>query len=304
MSFQPGYIALYRTGELFERIRALKAHLAGCGLCPRRCRVDRAGGAKGACGASAAARIFAAIPHFGEEAPLVGRFGSGTIFLSNCSLKCVFCQNFDISHEGDGRDVDEDALSSMMLGLHRQGCHNINFVTPTHYVPQIVEALPRAIEGGLDVPLVYNSSGYESIEVLRLLEGVFDIYMPDLKYSDDATALELSGVKGYFEAAKEAVREMHRQVGDLRVSPEGIAEKGLLVRHLVLPDGLAGTREVMRFLASAVSRSTFVNIMDQYRPAFRAFEDGRIARRTTREEYDEAVSVALEQGITRIDGYC
>lgn len=250
------------------------------------------------------ARVSAAIPHFGEEPPLVGRYGSGTIFLSHCNLKCKFCQNHDISHAGDGREAEKEELASMMLGLHRQGCHNINFVTPTHYVPQIVEALPRAIEGGLDVPLVYNSGGYESVEVLRLLEGVFDIYMPDIKYSDDEVALVLSGVRGYFKAATEAVREMHRQVGDLLVSADGLARKGLLVRHLVLPEGLSGTREVMRFLAREVSKDTYVNIMDQYRPAYRAFEDKRISRRITGKEFNEAVTEALEEGITRIEGYC
>lgn len=235
---------------------------------------------------------------------MVGRFGSGTIFLSHCNLKCKFCQNHHISHGGDGREADEGELASMMLRLHRQGCHNINFVTPTHYVPQIIEALPRAIENGLDVPLVYNCGGYESVEILKLLEGVFDIYMPDIKYSDDKVAFELSGVKAYFKAATSAVKEMHRQVGDLRISANGIAEKGLLARHLVLPEGLAGTKQVMRFLATDISKDTYVNIMDQYRPAYRAFEDKRISRRVTEKEFDEAVKEALHVGLTRLEGYC
>lgn len=303
MSFRPGYIQLFQTGELFERIRALNSRLTCCDLCPRECGADRAGSRAGVCGASITARVSAAIPHFGEEPPLVGRFGSGTIFLSHCSLKCYFCQNHDISHGGDGRDVSAGELSDMMLRLHRQGCHNINFVTPTHYVPQILEALPRAIEGGLDVPLVYNSSGYDSVEVLRLLDGVFDIYMPDIKYADDAVAFELSGVRGYFEAAKAAVKEMHRQTGDLLISADGLARKGLIVRHLVLPGGLSGTREVMRFLAREVSRDTYVNIMDQYRPAYRAFEDARISRRTSMDEFNSAVETAVKEGMTRVEGY-
>lgn len=270
---------------------------------PRKCGADRKHGRTGVCGALSTARVSAAIPHFGEEPPLVGRYGSGTIFLSHCNLKCKFCQNHEISHAAEGREAPDEELSSMMLHLHKQGCHNINFVTPTHYVPQIVEALPRAIEGGLDVPLVYNCGGYESVEVLRLIEGVFDIYMPDIKYSDDGAALALSGVKGYFEAAISAVREMHRQVGDLKISTGGLAEKGLLVRHLVLPEGLSGTREVMRFLAS-LSKDAYVNIMDQYRPAYRAFEDKRISRGITGDEFREAVEIALDEGLTRIEGYC
>lgn len=304
MSLRPGYIRLFQTGELFERIRALNGRLAACNLCPRECGADRASGSSGVCGASGEVRVSAAIPHFGEEPALVGRFGSGTIFLSHCSLKCKFCQNHDISHGGDGRDIPAEELSSIMLRLHRQGCHNINFVTPTHYVPQIVEALPRAIEAGLDVPLIYNSSGYESVEVLKLLDGIFDIYMPDLKYSDDSVALSLSGVKGYFEAAKAAIKEMHRQAGDLLVSPEGLAMRGLIIRHLVLPEGLSGTSEAMRFIAREISRNTCVNIMDQYRPAYRAFEDKRISRRTSGDEFNAAVEVAVQEGLTRIEGYC
>lgn len=304
MGFRPGYIRLYETGELFERIKGLRALLSPCRLCPLRCGASRLDGETGVCHTGALPRVSAAIAHFGEEPPLSGRFGSGTIFLSYCNLKCVFCQNHEISRSGDGREVTPEGLASMMLRLQREGCHNINFVTPTHQPPQIAESLPLAIENGLDVPLVYNSGGYDSVETLRLLEGIFDIYMPDIKYGSDLSGLELSGIHGYFSNAREAVREMHRQVGDLETGPDNIARRGLIVRHLVLPDGLAGSDEVMRFLAEDISTGTYVNIMGQYRPVYRAFEDPRLSRRTTDTELEEAVETARQKGLNRIEGYC
>jgi putative pyruvate formate lyase activating enzyme len=241
-------------------------------------------------------------PHFGEERPLVGARGSGTIFLAYCNLKCVFCQNYDISHLGEGREVQVEELGEMVLSLWRQGCHNINFVTPSHQAAQIIAALPYAIERGLDVPLVYNCGGYEELATLRLLDEIFDIYMPDFKYGDSATALLLSGTPHYVETAKEALVEMHRQVGDLVMDERGVAVRGLLVRHLVLPAGLAGTRQVMGFIAREISPDTYVNIMDQYRPCFKAALHPSMNRRITSGEFDEAVAIAQEEGIRRLDG--
>jgi putative pyruvate formate lyase activating enzyme len=241
-------------------------------------------------------------PHFGEERPLVGVYGSGTIFLSFCNLRCVFCQNYDISHLGEGREVSVGELGEMMLSLRRQRCHNINFVTPTHQVAQILSALPCAIEGGLSVPLVYNCGGYEEPATLRLLDGIFDIYMPDFKYGDSETALRFSGAPHYVDTAKEALKEMHRQVGDLVVDERGIAVRGLLVRHLVLPGGLAGTRRVMEFIAREISPDTYVNIMDQYRPCYKAYAYPPLNRRITVSEFEEAVAIAREEGIRRLNG--
>jgi len=223
-------------------MEALWAILRDCTLCPRRCRVNRLKGERGACRTGSLPVVSSHGPHFGEERPLVGRHGSGTIFLTWCNMRCLFCQNYDISQLGEGRELSPEELGEMMLSLWRQGCHNINFVTPTHQVPQIVAALPHAIEGGLDIPLVYNCGGYEDVATLRLLEGIFDIYLPDFKYGDDEVALRFSGVPNYVAAAKGALREMYRQVGDLELDDGGVAVRGVLVRHLVLPEGLAGTR--------------------------------------------------------------
>ncbi len=237
--FRPAYIRLYESGELFSRINALKEVLENCTLCPRNCRVDRTRGELGLCRTGALPVVSSANPHFGEEPPLVGRFGSGTIFLTNCNLKCVFCQNYDISHLGAGEEISTDELARLMTGLQGRGCHNINFVTPTHQAAQIVEALPRAIENGLSVPLVYNCGGYESLETIKLLDSIFDIYMPDIKYGDNAVAQRLSTAPDYVEAVKAALKEMHAQVGDLVTDDSGIALSGLIIRHLVLPHGLA-----------------------------------------------------------------
>lgn len=305
MRTRPGYIRLYESGELFGRIAALNSISKACALCPRRCAVDRTNGVKGVCGAGALPAVSAALPHFGEEPPLTGFRGSGTIFLTHCNLLCVFCQNSEISHPtktGEPREVSIDELSSMMVSLQRQGCHNINFVSPTHQVPQIVEALPKAIENGLDIPLVYNTGGYDDIELIRSLDGIFDIYMPDMKYADDSAGLKLSGVPDYVETNRSAVKEMHRQVGDLVTDEGGIAVKGLIVRHLVLPEDLAGSNETMRFIADELSPMTYVNIMDQYRPCFRAFEEKQVSRRITGDEYRGALDAARRAGLKRTEG--
>ena len=266
------YIEAHRTGLLDERIAAAESRLNGCTLCPRACGVDRTAGETGVCRTGAEAWVSSYGPHFGEEAPLTGTRGSGTIFFTHCNLLCLFCQNYDISHGGEGEPVDVRGLARIMLLLEERGCHNINLVTPSHVVPQILAALKPAVEGGLSVPLVFNSSGYDSVETLALLDGIIDIYMPDFKFWDADLAEEACGAGDYPDVARKALIEMHRQVGDLVIDDSGIARRGLLVRHLVLPRGMAGTGEIMRFIAERISRNTYVNIMPQYHPCGRAAE--------------------------------
>ena len=284
---------------LQDRAQAALARLEACEICPRRCRVNRLKDERGFCRTGRLARIASFAPHFGEEPPLVGSSGSGTIFFSGCNLACVYCQNYDISQQDHGQDVSADALASMMLRLQDLGCHNINFVTPTHVVPQILEALVLAIADGLRVPLVYNSSGYDSVETLRLLEGIFDIYMPDAKYGSDEMAAKYSGASDYTHIMKAAIQEMHRQVGDLMMDEDGVATRGLLVRHLVLPGELAGSAEVVRFLSEEISPNTYLNVMAQYRPEYNACRFPELDRRITLKEYNDAVRLAARAGLTR-----
>ncbi len=299
--FQPIYLRAYQDGIFPERIEHAFKILESCTICPRQCRVNRIKGERGVCRAKFLPEISSYSPHFGEERPLVGTGGSGTIFLTHCNLRCRFCQNYSISHLGDGRELSFERLARMMLELQKLGCHNINFVTPTHYVPQILKALPIAIEAGLRVPLVYNTSGYDAVETLELLDGIVDIYMPDFKFAQAAPAEEYCAAPDYPEAARRAIKEMHRQVGDLVLGSDGIARRGLLVRHLVLPEDLAGTRQVMHFLATEVSKHTYVNIMDQYYPSGEISLRSPLGRRITAEEYEEALRAAREEGITRLD---
>jgi len=296
------YRELYRSGELEERVERAWAMLRSCELCPRRCQVDRLKGETGMCRTGSEAMVSSYGPHFGEEAPLVGLHGSGTIFFTHCNLRCVFCQNYTISQLGEGRVVSKGELARMMLSLQERGCHNINLVTPTHVVPQILEALKVAAGLGLSIPLVYNCGGYESLETLRLLDGIVDIYMPDMKYSDERNARRFSGVRDYPAVNRAAVKEMHRQVGDLQLDERGVAKRGLLVRHLVLPNGIAGTKGVVRFIAEEVSRNTYLNVMAQYYPAHRAFKIPALSRGLTKQEFAEAVSLAREHGLERLDG--
>lgn len=298
---EPSYLKTHSEGILQERIESALGILANCRLCPRHCEVNRLEGEVGVCKTGRQAVISSYSPHFGEEDPLVGRGGSGTIFMTHCNLGCVFCQNYEISHLSEGVSISAADLAQTMLSLQRRGCHNINFVTPTHMVPQILEALPEAIEGGLQVPLVYNCGGYEEEDTLLLLEGIFDIYMPDFKFWDAKVAARFCSAADYREKACAAVKEMHRQVGDLALDQEGIAQSGLLIRHLVMPDGLAGTREIMRFLANEVSRDTYVNVMGQYRPCGEAHKFPELRRSITVEEYRDAVTMAQEEGIHRLD---
>jgi putative pyruvate formate lyase activating enzyme len=299
--FEPAYIKTFEKGLLRKKIQAAYKILNSCNLCPRRCRVNRIAGETGVCKTAKQAWVSSYNPHFGEEAPLVGTHGSGTIFFTHCNLLCLFCQNFDISHEGYGQEVSDMQLAAMMVALQQQGCHNINFVTPSHVVPQILSALEIAIQQGLFVPLVYNSGGYDLPATLRLLEGVFDIYMPDFKFWDPEVAESACQAKDYPEIACSALREMHRQVGDLKVSENGIAQKGLLIRHLVLPGGLAGTREVMRFIARELSINSYVNIMPQYRPCGRAAEIEGLNALLSQADFQTALQEAAAEGITRLD---
>lgn len=298
----PLYLTLYRSGELEDRAAHAQAILEDCQLCPHRCRANRLNGAVGLCRTASEAIVSSYGPHFGEEKPLVGTHGSGAIFFSYCNLRCVFCQNYTVSQQGEGEPVDASVLAGMMLSLEKRGCHNINLVTPTHVVPQILAALVIAARNGLSIPLVYNCGGYESVETLKLLDGIIDIYMPDMKYSDEPHGRAFSGAKNYPEVNRKAVKEMHRQVGDLQLNGRGVATKGLLVRHLVMPNNIAGTKGVASFLAAELSKNTYLNVMDQYRPTHRAHEIPRIARPLQKEEFLDAVNIALEYGLERLDG--
>jgi putative pyruvate formate lyase activating enzyme len=299
--WEPVYLETYRRGELEKKIAAAYDILNQCTLCPHRCLVDRHHGEVGLCRTGDRPVVASYGPHFGEEDPLVGRRGSGTIFFTHCNLYCIFCQNWEISHGGEGEEISITDLAAIMVYLQKKGCHNINFVTPSHQVYQILAALPAAIEAGLNVPLVYNTGGYDSVETLKLLEGVIDIYMPDFKFWDPKVAAELCVAPDYPEVAKAALKEMHRQVGDLVLDEQGIARRGLLVRHLVLPDNLAGTRECMEFLAQEISRNTYVNVMAQYRPCGRAYVHPSLRRFPTDQELAEAERAARDAGLTRLD---
>ncbi|HIJ90954.1 MAG: radical SAM protein [Desulfobulbaceae bacterium] len=301
MTSAPGYLALHAGGELSRRRDAALERLSCCRLCPRRCGVNRLAGEQGFCRTGRQAVVSASHPHFGEEAVLVGRGGSGTIFFADCNLGCIFCQNYEISHLGEGEEVAAPELAAMMVRLDRQGCHNINLVTPSHVVAQILEALPLAIEGGLSVPLVYNSSGYDEVDTLRLLDGIVDIYMPDFKFWSSDSGHRFAKAANYPDKARQAIREMHRQVGDLLVNAEGLAEHGLLVRHLVMPEGLAETREILGFLAGDISPATYVNVMDQYRPCGQAMNFPPLDRMLRPEEYGQALELARQAGLTRLD---
>ncbi|MFY9399532.1 MAG: radical SAM protein [Desulfomonilia bacterium] len=298
---EPSYRKTHASGELAARAEHALASLEACRICPRRCGVDRIHDETGFCRTGRYASVASFGAHFGEEAPLVGTGGSGTIFFCSCNLLCTFCQNYDISHFRAGAEVGPGELADMMLSLQESGCHNVNLVTPSHVVPQILEALPLAVEKGLEVPLVYNTGGYDSVETIELLDGIVDIYMPDFKFWDGKPAEELCSAPDYPVRAREALKEMHAQVGDLTLDSRGTAVRGLLVRHLVMPGGMAGTAEIMSFIAREISPETYVNVMDQYRPCHLACRDGRIDRGITAGEYAQALQSASCAGLRRLD---
>jgi putative pyruvate formate lyase activating enzyme len=298
----PAYAQLEESGKLAQRIEQAYALFESCRCCPRRCGVNRMRGERGFCRAPAEPVVYSAHPHYGEEIPLVGTHGSGTIFFSNCNLRCVFCQNWPISHEGRGRTIRDEDLADVMMRLQDVGCHNINLVTPTHVMPNILAATRIALKRGLRLPLVYNTSGYERLAIVKLLDGVVDIYMPDFKYTDPEKAGKYSaGASDYPEVTKAAIAEMNRQVGTLQVDWRGVAVRGLIIRHLVMPNRVAGTRAFVEWVAESLGESTYVNIMAQYHVDYRAYDYPEIARGITVEEFLEAVDWAKEQGLTNLD---
>ena len=297
----PSYVLLFESGELERRATQIECLISPCVLCPFACRVDRKSAAHGRCRSALQPVVASWGPHLGEEPPLVGTRGSGTIFFSNCNLRCVFCQNSDISQSGNGREISATELAEIMVELQERGCHNINLVSPTHFNHAVVRALLYAVPKGLRIPIVYNSGGYDDVRVLRLLRGIIDIYMPDFKFSHDDTAEKLTGARNYPMVAAAAVREMYDQVGDLVVNDRGAALRGLIIRHLVLPDNIAGSRAVIDFIGR-ISSNTYLNIMDQYHPAYRARSYPGLGKRVTLAEYDELISYAVRSGLRRIQG--
>ena len=300
--FEPAYMELHRSGELKKRGEELWNIMESCKLCPRECGVNRLDGEERFCRASSQLEISSYNPHFGEEKPLVGRGGSGTIFMTNCSLRCVFCINFEISHLGRGTPRTIEDMAVMMLGLQKIGCHNINIVTPTHYSPHVVLALDFAAANGLRLPLVYNTRGWEKVEIIKKLDGIVDIYLPDFKYSDGRMSAKYSAdSRAYPEITQDALLEMHRQVGVAKPAADGIMYRGLMIRHLVMPNGVGGTKGVIEWIANNLPKDTYLNIMAQYRPMYKASEYPDISRRITRREYKDAVNWAKEAGLTNLD---
>ncbi len=301
LEFEPGYLKLERKGELVKREEALWEMLSSCEVCARGCGANRLAGETGVCSTTARIKVHSAGPHFGEERELVGRGGSGTIFFSNCNLLCCFCLNWETNHRGDGDRTTHRELADMMLGLQRRGCHNINLVTPSHVVPQIVKAVRIAASKGLRLPLVFNTGSYENLEVIKKLDGIVDIYLPDFKYQDGELAAKYSSdASDYPEVAAAVIHEMHRQVGDLETDSRGLATRGLIVRHLVMPNNIGGTDRLVRWIAEELGKDTYLNLMAQYRPKFQAFDHPAIARRLTNEEWKQAVTWAKEAGLENL----
>ncbi|MEA3441080.1 MAG: radical SAM protein [Chloroflexota bacterium] len=300
-TFRPAYLKLLENGVLKERVVQSNMRMGNCNICAWKCGIDRLSGELGICKTGDLARVSSYGPHFGEEDPLRGKRGSGTIFFSRCNLRCQYCQNHDISQTDSGHEVEPQDLAVMMLELQSGGCHNINFVSPSHVVPQILAGVLIAAQAGLKISLVYNTGGYDSIESLELLDGVIDIYMPDMKYASARIARHYSKIPHYPQVNQAAVKEMHRQVGDLQIDKDGVATRGLLIRHLVLPHGLAGTQEITRFLTQEISTNTYLNLMDQYRPAYKANQYPKLKRTLKNEEYQEAVKFAIDNGLHRLD---
>jgi putative pyruvate formate lyase activating enzyme len=300
--WSPAYEILENKGLLAQTVEQAYAIFEECRLCPRQCGVNRLKGEKGFCRTTARPVVYSAHPHFGEEVSLVGSGGSGTIFFSNCNLRCVFCQNWPISHEGRGKEIGDENLADLMLFIQKIGCHNVNLVTPTHLMPNILNATRIAHLKGLHIPLVYNTSGYESVEMLKLLDGVVDIYLPDMKFMDAQEAeIYMAGASDYPEMGKNALLEMHRQVGLHKTDENDIAVRGLMIRHLVMPNRVAGTKKFVRWVAANLPKSTYINIMHQYHVDYKAFEYPKIQRSINAEEYIEAMSWAEQYGLTNLD---
>lgn len=299
----PLYIKAKSEGRLKEVIERLQLLASPCRLCPRRCMAKRLEGKVGYCNAPYELYLSSAFSHFGEEPPLVGRNGSGTIFFTHCNLKCCFCQNYEISIYGDGTRYTAEGLAEVMLGLQDKGCHNINIVTPTHYVHQLIEGLSIAIDNGLYIPIVYNCGGYESIEVIRLLDGIIDIYMPDIKFFSAGLSERFCNAKDYPEVVKAVVKEMQRQVGDLEMTEDGIVRKGLLIRHLIMPGCYEDTCRILDFIRDEISKAAYVNLMTQYHPCYRAIEHKELTKMITPQEYLRVLSYAKEIGLIRASNY-
>ena len=299
-NFQPVYLSLLQSGELSQRVQQAYAHLDACDLCPWECRANRNAGKMGLCRSGIRARVASYGPHLGEERPLRGSKGSGTIFFSRCNLRCQYCQNHEISQTDAGDEIEPEILAEIMLKLQTIGCHNINLVSPSHFVPQILAAVLLAAQAGLNLPLVFNSGGYDSIAALKLLEGVIDIYMPDMKYACLQIARSYSKARDYPRHNQAAVLEMHQQVGDLQIGDDGLARRGLIVRHLVLPNNLAGSSEILRFIAEKISPNTFLNLMDQYRPMYNARNFPKLKRPLRTEEYQQVLAESQSLGLYRL----
>jgi len=300
MTHKASYISLLESGELEKRMAFAMNGLAECRLCPHECKVNRVEGEKGFCKIAKKAMVSSYGAHFGEEPVISGNKGSGTVFFTGCNMRCIYCQNFDVSQALKGYEVTGELLAFFFLSLQEQGCHNINLVTPSHVIPQILEGLFLAAKEGLKIPIVYNSSGYDKVSTLQILDGIVDIYMPDIKYSDSETGLKLSKVKGYWPVAKKAIKEMFRQVGNLETDENGVAYKGILIRHLVLPGDLSGTKKVCEFIAEEISSEAVVNIMDQYHPCAKAFDYPPLDRPLFPEEFHQALEWAKEAGLKRV----
>ncbi len=297
----PSYLNLYNSGKLKELVSEFFVVYSNCNLCPRNCGVNR-NKETGICKSSNKIKIASSHQHFGEESPLVGRNGSGTIFLSNCNMYCIYCQNSDISFNGEGDMVEDEDLAKIMIKLQNSGCHNINFVSPTHYLPNILNAVFIAIKMGLNIPLVYNTGGYDNLEIIKKLDGIIDLYLPDCKYMENKNGeLYSSGIKNYMSNIKDVLKEMNRQVGVLKTNDYGIAEKGLMIRHLVLPENIAGTKEFLEFIATEIGVDTYINIMDQYHPSYNAYSFPELSRRITNSEYLNAIKIAADLGFTNMD---
>lgn len=294
---KPRYLKSYQEGKLREKAEKLYHALSSCAICPRNCRVNRLEDKLGFCKTGKLARVCSYFSHYGEEPAISGENGSGTIFFAHCNLKCAYCQNYEFSQMDKGKEASEEELASYMLALQKEGCHNINFVTPTHVIPQILKALVLAVEGGLNIPLVYNSSGYDSVEALRLLDGVFDIYLPDARYADSETSLKYSCAKDYPQVNQMALKEMHSQVGIAKLNSDEIIESGLIIRHLVLPNNLSATGQIMRFISREIGEDTYISLMSQYFPCYKAEDYPELSRRITPREYQEATEMMYACGL-------